>query len=299
MDVLLLWCRTMHRSSSFRSRLLVLPLLLAAAAGGCRQEPADGERNAIDNAVTNPPIVPRPAPSLDRAGLLAAVAQAASAAAAGAGVPADLRALDGRQFEVRIRFGCRGPSTAATTNWLTWSYDSETRTIEVEARPTISAGEPVVATIGAENFEAVEGFWIPRPWLLQPVCPATAAVQAAEQEPPQTDADSDAEARTEPLPVGPRVGIAQFFTETDSRTGRRDNRPYEARHVLDEGQAISSQGFNLVLSGRLRAFPGRGVIECSAIDGDTAPDCIVGAEFQRVWIEQPESGEVIADWGDG
>ncbi len=297
----------MHRSSPIRS-VFLLPLFLAAAVGGCRQQPDDVGTNTVENVVANLPMVPRPAPPLDRAGLLAAVAQAASAAAAGAAVAPELRALDGRQFEVRIRFGCRGPTTGATTNWLNWSFDSESRTIRVEARPTISEGEPAVARIASEDFEAVEGFWIPRPWLLQAVCPATAAVKAAEQEPPQTDTvasagtaavEEDADVRADPVPVGQRVGIAQFFTDTDSRIGRRDNRPYQARHTLNEGQALSSQGFNLVLSGRLRAFPGRGVIECSAIDSTAAPDCIVGAEFQRVWIEQPESGEVIADWGDG
>lgn len=265
--------------------------------------------NGVENAVANLPSVPRPAPSLDRAALLTAVAQAASAAASGTAVAPELRALDGRQFEVRIRFGCRGPSTETTNNWLSWSYDPESRIVRVQARPTISEDEPLVASIGGEDVEAAEGFWIPRPWLLQPACPATAAVRSATDRQPQqsnivaaagTAADEeDSDERAEPLPIRQRVGIAQFFTQTDSRTGRRDDRPYQARHTLDEGEAISSQGFNLVLSGRLRAVPGRGVIECSATDADSPPDCIVSAEFQRVWIEQPETGAVIADWGDG
>lgn len=298
----------MHSSSPIRSRFLVLPLLLAAAVG-CRQEQDGADLNAVENAVANLPSVARPAPPLDRAALLAAVAQAASAAAAGTAVAPELRELDGRQFEVRIRFGCRGPSTEATNNWLSWSYDRESRTVRVQARPTISRDEPLVASIAGEDVEATEGFWIPRPWLLQPVCPATAAVQsAAEGEAPHSNTvaaadtaaeDEDAEERSEPLPIRQRVGIAQFFTETDSRTGRRDDRPYQARHTLKEGQAIGSQGFNLVLSGRLRAVPGRGVIECSAANAESPPDCIVSAEFQRVWIEQPETREVIADWGDG
>lgn len=286
----------------------MLPLLLAAAIG-CRQDQDGVDLNAVENAVANLPSVPRPAPPVDRAGLLAAVAQAASAAASGTALSPELRALDGRQFEVRIRFGCRGPSAAGTTNWLTWSYDAESRTIRVSARPTISGQEPVVASIGGESFEAAEGFWIPRPWLLQPVCPAAAAVQSApEQEPAQPNSEAaagtaadkaEAERSADPLPLRQRVGIAQFFTDTDSRTGRRDSRPYQAVHTLKEGQAIGSQGFNLVLSGRFRALPGRGVIVCSAADADTPPDCIVSAEFQRAWIEQPETGEVIADWGDG
>lgn len=298
----------MPRSSPVRPHLLVLPLLLAAAIG-CRQEQDGVDLNGVENAVANLPSVARPAPPVDRAALLAAVAEAASAAAAGTTVAPELRALDGRQFEVRIRFGCRGPSTEATSNWLSWSYDPESRIVRVQARPTISGDEPLVARIAGEDVEAAEGFWIPRPWLLQPVCPAAAAVQSAvEREPPQSNAvaaagtaadDEDDGERSEPLPIRQRVGIAQFFTETDSRTGRRDDRPYQARHTLDEGQAIGSQGFNLVLSGRLRAVPGRGVIECSAANADSPPDCIVSAEFQRVWIEQPETREVIADWGDG
>jgi hypothetical protein len=284
-----------------------LPLLLAASAGACRQEPPAAD-NVAQPPVINPPPVVRSSPALDRAGLLAAVAQAASAAASGGAAPAELRALDGRQFEVRIRFGCRGPSAEGTGNWLTWSYDAASRTMRVQARPTISADDPLVASIGGEGFEAAEGFWIPRPWLLQPVCPATAAVQTAEQVPVLTDTTAtggaaaekqDAQQGAEPLPMRQRVGIAQLFTRTDPRTGRRNSRPYQAVHTLEEGQAIGSQGFNLVLSGRLRAIPGKGVIECSAVDADTPPDCIVSAEFQRVWIEQPETGAVIADWGGG
>ena len=236
--------------------------------------------------------------------MLAAVAQAASSAASATPLPAELRRLDGRQFEVRIRFGCRGPSSGNGTTWLNWSYEAGSRTIRVSARPTISADEPLVATIGGEGFEAAEGFWIPRPWLLQPVCPATATVQTpADQEPEQAGTPSSREAaakdEAEPLPARQRVGIAQFFTDSNSRTGRRDSRPYQAVHTLEEGQAIGSQGFNLVLSGRLRARPGGDVIGCRATQPDMPPDCIVSAEFQRVWIEQPETGKVIADWGAG
>ena len=101
------------------------------------------------------------------------------------------------------------------------------------------------------------------------------------------------------MPRPPRIGIAQYFTKDDPRTRRRDSRPYEANHTLDEGKAISSQGYNLVLAGRLRALPGRGVIHCSARGPDSPPECIISAEFLRVWIEQPDTREVIAQWGGG
>ena len=202
--------------------------------------------------------------------------------------------------------------------------------------PTISSDEPLVEGIGGERIEAVEGFWIPRPWLLVPVCPAGAAVQRAApeepkdtgeagqaqqkqqqqqqqqqqrsgrqdraQEQPQRDspADEPVEAAVgEPIPSAPRVGIAQFFTREDPRSRRRDMRPYQASLTLPEGQALSSQGYNLVLSGRLRALPDSGVVHCFARGADSPPECVVSAEFLRVWIEKPDTREIIAEWGGG
>lgn len=298
---------------------LAIPLCSIAALVGCQQpQPAPAD-NAAEEPVLNLPSVPAPRPPIDRASLLAAVAEAASAVAAGAELPESVRSLDGRQFEMRIRFGCRGPTDQLREGWLGWSYDAEARRIQVRAMPTISKRDPFVGRLSGEAFEAVEGFWIPRPWLLQPLCPATAAIrdagdrQAAQDEPSQrgpqpapnggsnagSGDDSAVHAGAEPAPQDRRIGIAQFYTENDPRTGRRDMRPYEARHTLPEGKAISSQGYNLVLAGRLRALPGAGVINCSARGPDSPPECIVSAEFLRVWIEQPETREVIAQWGGG
>lgn len=274
-----------------------LVMLLAGTLAACGQQEAAPETNVAEEAATNLPAVPAPQPPIDRAALLAAIAQAASATAAGQGVPESLQRLDGREFELRIRFGCSGASTALSGQSLGWGFDPEKRTLRVRARPTISKEEPLVAAIAGEDVERVEGFWIPRPWLIQPLCPAGAAVQAsaaAEDDP----ADGEDEA-SEPVPAAPRIGIAQFFTSSDARTRRRAMRPYEAVKTMSEGAPISSQGFDLVLSGRLRALPGRGVIACSARNADSPPECIVSAQFQHVWIEQPETGEVIADWGSG
>lgn len=301
-------------------RLLLIALSAAAAAlAGCDRQQPPAEDNAAEEPVLNLPAVPRPDPPIDRASLLAAIAEAASATAAGAQLPETVRSLDGRQFELRIRFGCRGPATELRGRWLGWSFDPEKRRIRVRAKPTISIDDPLVAKFSGEEFEAVEGFWIPRPWLLQPVCPAAAAVQsspgegqpgsqanarvAANQQQPAASArgsdDNPPEESEQSVPPVPRIGIAQFFSSDDPRTRRRDARPYEASHTLPEGKAISPQGYNLVLSGRLRALPGRGVIQCSARGADTPPECVVSAEFLRVWIEQPGTREVIAEWGGG
>ena len=293
-----------------------LPLIVLVATGaalaGCGQQQPEPK---VDMNAARPaqPIVPRPRPPIDRPTLLAAVAEAASATASGARMPDSVRSLDGRQFELRIRFGCRGPSTELRERWLGWSFDPEERRIRVRAKPTISTEDPLVARFGGEEVEAVEGFWIPRPWLLRPLCPAAAAVQSADEESrderqPQAQrreparagkTDPSGDQQQEPIPVSARIGIAQFFTGDDTRAGRRGMRAYEAGHTLAEGKAISSQGYNLVLSGRLQALPGRGVIQCSARDPDSPPECLVSAEFLRVWIEEPGSGEVIAEWGGG
>lgn len=292
------------------SRIAWRPLLTATSAcaalslSACQQDAAPETENTA--ATMNLPSVPVPEPAIDRASLLAAVAEAASTTAGGGELPEALRQLDGRQFEFRIRFGCRGPANDLADQWLGWSFDPEERTLRVRAKPTISMDEPLISGIAGEQFEAVEGFWIPRPWLLQPVCPVGAAVRPAEAAPaaeaPSAQSDgpnSEPERVEDPVPAAPRIGIAQFFTSTDARTQRRDTRPYQAVKTLPEGAPISSQGFNLVLSGRLRALPGRGVIACTARNAQSPPECIVSAEFDRVWMERPADGEVLAEWGSG
>ena len=66
--------------------------------------------------------------------------------------------------------------------------------------------------------------------------------------------------------------------------------------ATEEGRPLASQGYVLVLSGRLRALRGMGVIGCSAESPDSPPECIVSADFDRVRIEQPSSREIIAEW---
>lgn len=288
-------------------------LLIFSIVAGCDsadEDPAANAGDAQNQSVLNLPSIPRPEPPINRADLLSAVAMAASAKAGGAEVPADVRALDGKRFELRIRFGCRGPAPDLQEAVLGWTFDREERTLRLRATPTISSDDALVEQVAGEEYEAVEGFWVPRPWLLEPVCPAAAAVRGAPAEAPQTEetaADQAKEQRPSedkqeaqsPPPAFPRVGIAQFYTDTDARTRRRAMRPYESVKIIEEGRPISSQGYNLVLAGRLRALPGKGVIECVATSSDAPPDCIVSANIDQVRIERPEDGELLAEWGSG
>jgi hypothetical protein len=298
----MLWVQAMPSLSRFRPlryRLVLLAGLLAAGACGQQQQPAP-EPADNDETATKLPVIPKPKPPLDRAALLDAVRQAASAAAAGARAPESLRDLDGKQFELRIRFGCGGPSTELAKQPLGWSYDAAESRLRVRAQPTIGKDDPLVAAIAGDSFEAVEGFWIPRPWLLQATCPAQPKSLATAPEPANAEA-APAETTSEPVearPSAPRIGIAQFFTPQDPRTRQRGGRAYEAvKTVLPAG--VPTQGFNLVLAGRLRALGDRGVIQCVARSASSPPECVISAEFLNAWIERPGSGEIVAEWGGG
>jgi hypothetical protein len=261
------------------------PLLVFAAVAllaACQQpQPSANVAEPVEQPAPSLPV-PR-LEVLDRTGILSAVAHAASAQAAGADDSAAQRTLDGRQFEFRIRFGCRGPSNELRDQWLGWSFDAEERTLRMRAMPTLSTEDALVRELSGGEFEAVEGFWIPRPWLLQPTCPAASAARGAPPETAATDAPQktavsnqvgEQEKVAEPLPKWPRIGIAQFFSETDPRTGRRSTRPYEALKTLEPGQPIESQGYDLVLSGRLKALPDRRVVACLTKDWQSPPECV-------------------------
>jgi len=98
------------------------------------------------------------------------------------------------------------------------------------------------------------------------------------------------------------VGVARrnrtiLFSASDSRTRRRDERAYEATKLLSEGEVPSRQGYDLVLAGRLRKLADGSVIACTIAGIDLPPDCVVSATFDRVTIEHPSTGAVLAQWG--
>ena len=263
----------------------LLTTALAAATvlvAGCQQSE---DRQPIANA----PEPEAPAPRLptveqpmDRTGLLEAVAAATSAAALGHPDGDAQRKLDGKTFEVRIRFGCAAPSQGGgTAGPFGVSFDGDSRTLKVRAAPDLTMDNPNVAQLAGAGVEAVEGFWMRRPWLLSDGCPIAVAAPVTTDEVP---------------PSGQRIGLAEFFGATDSRTGRRKDRAYEATSILPAGEQPSREGYNLVLSGRLKMRESGSVVTCRIAGRDVAPECIVSAAFDHVWIEHPQSRAVIAEW---
>lgn len=294
----------MHRSFSLRLPAFAALALLTAALSACEQQPtSETSENIVQPPLAERPALPVSDPALDREAVLLATLFAASAQATGVNDLQKQRQLDGRQIEVRIRLGCEGQSSE--TNASGWSFDAETRRLRIRALPNLSLEDPVIRQLFGEGAEEVEGFWLPRPWLLTAACPRALALAPAQPEAksvatPTNNAveGQDKQLRT-PAALAMRtvrVGIAQIFTETDDRARRRSGRAYESTNEVPEGQQPGSQGFNLVLSGRLRAHRAGRVIHCGGGSGDAPPDCIVSADIDRVWIENPDDQTVVAEW---
>ena len=274
-------------------------LVCAALLASCGPDKPQGDTpEAVPNASREGSTLPVAEPPLDRERLLLAAFRAASAFAAGADDSAAQRQLDGKRFELRFRFGCGEADSQDDSRG--WRFDESERTLRLRVTSDLSERDPAVAQIASKEFEGVEGLWLRRPWLLPATCPRKpAASPTAEQASPVAEeVGREVEDATAPAatPGGRRVGVAQFFTATDPRTARRRQRPFEVTKVLEEGQGPSAQGYDFIMSGRLRALPDRRVIVCSVGGPDLPPDCIVSVHVDRSWIERPDTKELIAEW---
>jgi hypothetical protein len=287
----------------FPGRALGLAIFIAALVlAGCQQRHGENVVQGETVNETSPlPRLPVAEPPMDRAALLLAAARAVSATGLARDDSEEQRHLDGKAFELRIRFGCMpaDPQPQTSRDAFVVRYDARARTLRVRAAPDLTLDDPETEALAGEAIEAVEGFWVSRPWLLADGCPAAPAPKPAAPLSKRASASQDDTAARSPSAApGRRIGIAQFFTETDSRTGRREKRGYETMKLLGEDEEPSSQGYNLVLSGRLRKLASGRVIACQAQSRDLEPDCIVSVEFDRVWIEDPETRQIVAEWGN-
>lgn len=285
----------------FARPFAAMPLVGAAAAGllllSCQREPAPEEAPTTSGtsepaATPTTPSIPVREPGLDRQGLLAAVAGAASAYAAGAARP-ETDPLVGQAFDVTLAFGCDGPAPApaegagegAGDGLARWSWGPERETIRLGLTPGDWTGSALIAGAGSDEWEAVEGFWIARPWMSSQDCPSL---------------------RADPLasgPVGPSpqtVGLAAVFEKGGSRLGRRNGRAY-AHAVRAEGDAVLAPpqgGYRVRLQGRVVAFPDGRAIRCRAASPDQRPVCVAAIQLDRVAF-QTATGEMLSEWRPG
>lgn len=278
-------------------------LLLAGVVAGCRADPAANQiaesvqNDTADKNVADAPALPTVSEPLSRRELLLAAGEAASDFAAGVDDRERQRELDGRPFSFAIRL-CEGDAGGASYRS---SFDEESRVLRLEVRPDINAGSPLLEQLSGSAIEAVEGFWIRRPWLLGPACPTLApAALAAERPEPGPAAGPSIEgtqrpAERTPEPPLPRVGIAEFHDQASDRSNRRGNRPYEITRRLPEGTRAGP--VDLLIQGRLRALPAGRAIVCTGGSADTPPTCIISVRIDSVSLRQP-GGEVLAEWSE-
>ena len=281
--------RTFRRLRSIRAGIIAAALLVSS----CRPaEDVERSNATVANETTRVPRLPVAEAPLDRAAVLQAVAKAASAAALGHDDRSAQRGLDGDRFEVRIRFGCPTPTPSVAAGPFVVRYDGESRRLQVRASPDLTEGEPWIAKLGGDTVEAVEGFWMRKPWMLASGC--SVAEQAPASEATQETSDD-----TQRMPIAAsewRVGIAQFFKAADARTTRRDHRAYEATKTLEEHQPAPSQGYDLILAGRLQELPNGRVIACHLLSPELPPECVVSVTFDQVRIERADTKEILAEW---
>ena len=290
---------------------LLVTALTGFALAGCEQKPPPPQSKPAEVA---PPLVQvLPPPNIERATFLQALDAAASAYAAGRTDTPE--ALAGRRFVLRQPFGCAGPLPAMAERkpgQASLRWGPKQQSLELGLQPADWTKSPIVAGLSA--WEAVEGFWLARPWLRTDACPASLPPATAGSDPvsaaptpltapaPLAGPAPNADAPTPPttaLPLAPlTVGIAAVYPEGGSRLDRRDGRAF--RHTVrgDATLQAPQDGYRLVLEGRFTTFPGGGAIECHAPGPDVRPVCIAAAEVDRIAFEDAR-GQVLSEWRRG
>jgi hypothetical protein len=265
----------------------VAAALLLAQCDRNRAEPVDAEPVVEPTPAGVPNVVV--STTLTRAGLLAATSRAASAYASGEPMEgAD--ALVGHPFSVRVPFGCNGPqptqAEAAGDGLARWSWGPENETIQLTLTPGDWLNTALISGAGESGWEAVEGFWVPRPWMTAGDCSTVRAdpLQSGDGSPsPQT------------------VGLAAVFGEEDSRVGRRNGRAYAftIRPTGDAPLAAPARGYRVVLEGRLASFPDGRAIRCRASNPDQRPVCIAAIRLDRVAFTNADGSVLLSEWRPG
>lgn len=265
-------------------------LACVALISGCEVKTPAG--NEPDETPTAIPTIrpPAPAPTLTigpatRAEILAAVSSAADATAAGLPLPEANLTLTDRTFELHLPFGCV-PEAGGT--WGQVRRDPSTSVLRISVTPErFGQNQHITATAAGKPFDAVEGFWIERPWTTAETCPRPAPSATVEP----------AESTPAPQPAAPQtLAIAQFFKPDAPRTSQRGNRPYTYVGKPDAKDPARNGEMRLRLTGRISGFADGHPVHCHTSEPAAPPICVVAVEFTGVGIEAAQSGRILTEW---
>jgi len=214
---------------------------------------------------------------LGRTDLISAAAATADSFAFGIPPRGFLQGLAGRRFKIRIPFGCGG-SSRDSDEPLRWDYDPDRQRLRLRvAAEDLSAVDWVQPLIGDSQAESIDVFWLSRPWTSSEECPAS------------TSTGLGAAA------TGNTLGLAQVSLPTNSRVGRLKE-PFTAQTRLSADGFVPEKGLHLLLEGRIANWPIGRPIACVGPDPKQRPVCLIGAELERVAVENPIDRSVLADW---
>lgn len=265
------------------SPALVPPLLTVAASvllAQCDRPPPVEPAPPAETVAPPAPVLAQAA--LTRSDLLAAVARSASAHAAGTPV-VDPDALVGRRFAIRLPLGCTGPAEVGDEGLGRWTWGPDRKAIRLSLTPADWADGLPIGDGAASGWEAVDGFWLSRPWLTTEACPAVSGDPA-----PET-----------PVPPSPQtVGLAAVFEAEGSRLGRRNGRAYTFTLRADGETPLAppARGYRVLMEGRFVAYPDGRAIRCRASGPDQRPVCIAAVQLDKVAFEDGATGATLSEW---
>lgn len=230
-----------------------------------------------------------------------------------------------RRFTLYLPFGCAGPQpddTAGMRDGLRWQYDAKKGVLRLHVAPQVWQAGQWWSGADVPELDAIEGFWISRPWSSSETCVAN--VPAAAPATPLTAVAVEEEAETKnakpkaakpakpeegeaipgqvvavdlsPAPA-PTLAIAQFFPPDASRRALRRGAPFESVIRIPPEKFQHGAGFRVKLTGRIEQVPNDGPVRCIQREGtDRRPTCVVAASIEEVVIENPATGETLATW---
>lgn len=252
---------------------VVVIVVIAIFSWSENQEPTPAPI-AVPAAPAPPTPVPRPLPALDRATLIDTAALAASAFAAGEATDTLAASLAGRRFRLILPFGCSGADTRAGGLRTGWRIDAAGSTLRVTVTPDLfaaSADEDGLAAPAAR-----EGFWIDRPWLRDPVCPALA------------QSDDMISGRKE-------LAIVRLTDDDAPRRGRAVGSVYRLSVRIDPASVPDADGLRLLIEGRFEAGDAS-PLACAAESAQQRPICIFAARFQRIAVTDAGGATIYGEW---